>query len=684
MTSNQVMIEKQNPIGIISIDYPPVNALSQIVRQGLVDGIDELENDDNIKVIIIACANKTFIAGADIKEFGLPPTEPFLPDVVNRIEASTKPVIASLFGTSLGGGFEVALACHYRVALENAKVGLPEVNLGLIPGAGGTQRLPRVVGAKKALEMITGGKHYSVNQLSSYNLIDSIFPKDANLKEETIAFANKLLEQNKVVLKRVGENTVDDEGVNWQESINQIEKKSRGKQAPVVAANVLYETRHMDIQEGMAVERKAFLDLRESEQSAALRFAFGAEKKAAKTDLKTEPLSVKQVGIIGGGNMGAGIATAFLFSGYNLCLVERNAEALESGKARIEKNLQASVKRGLMSETQYRDCISRMKTSINYDDLADSDLIIEAVFEDIQIKKDLFLSLDKIVRADCVLATNTSYLDINEIATVLSRPQQLIGMHFFSPANIMKLLEVVQAEKSSEQALATAMAVGKKLKKVSVLVGVCFGFAGNRMYTRYGREIQQMLLEGAGIEQIDQAMTQWGMAMGPLAVQDLSGIDIGHNARSAQPFPEHDPGYFRAAAVMVENGRLGRKTGKGFYSYDDKGGMNVDLEAAELIKQKANSLGIQQRSFTNDEIVERALLALISEGLSLMAEGIVQRLSDIDVIWLHGYGFPRHKGGPMYYARQLGEAKVKTLIEQQQLSSGERIWPHVDTNALSR
>lgn len=681
--NEQVNFVKQANIGVITIDYPPVNALSRQVRKGLIEGINRFEDDDEVSAIIIGCAKRTFIAGADIKEFSQPATEPFLPEVVNRIEACNKPVVASMFGTSLGGGFEVALACHYRVALDNSKVGLPEVNLGLIPGAGGTQRLPRLLGAEKALEMVTGGKHYLVNEFQQTQLFDALFDADSNLEQQTIDFINKLIANDSLTVNRVADREIEDKGFDWQTAIAEIKKKARGKEAPEVAANVLFNTRTMNIQDGMAFERSEFLKLRSSQQSAALRHAFSAEKKASKTDLSAQPLNVTTVGIIGGGNMGSGIATAFLAAGYQLILIEQNQSALEAGVKKINHNFEVNVKRGRMSETVAQNCLANLTGDTDYQILSQCDLVIEAVFEDIEVKKALFAKLDDICHPDCVLATNTSYLDINTMSSVLSRPQQLIGMHFFSPANIMKLLEVVRADKSSEQALATAMLVAKKLKKVSVLVGVCFGFAGNRMYTRYGREIQQMLLEGAEIQQIDSALTEWGMAMGPLAVQDLSGIDIGHNARSAQPFPEHDPGYFRAAAVMVENERLGRKTGKGFYLYNEEGKAVIDPDAAKLIRDKAISLAIPQKSFTSEEIVERALLALMSEGLTLYKQGIVQRLSDLDVVWLHGYGFPRHKGGPMFQAQQMGEEKVAQLLTQLRSEYGELIWPEVDVSCLA-
>jgi len=678
-----VSITVEQQIGIITIDYPPVNALGQKVRLGLVKAVEQLENDQNCQIIIIQCVGKTFIAGADIKEFGAPAVEPHLPDVVNRIEASTKPVVASLFGTTLGGGLEVAMACHYRLALAISKVGLPEVNLGLIPGAGGTQRLTRLIGVDKALEMICSGKHYQVTTLKDSGLFDEIFVSEKNndldfLQQQTVNFCQQLIADNNLTVKPVGNRKVDTENFDWDSSKAKVIKSARGRIAPVTAFEIIQNTCHMTITEGMAVERQEFIKLRESEQSKALRHAFAAEKKAAKLSFNATTLTVKTVGIIGGGTMGAGICTNFLNVGYKVCLIEQTDEAAQAAYDRIATNIAGGVKRGRINQQQADNQLAALNTNTDKNSLQSCQLIIEAVFEDIEVKKVLFKELDNICEPSTIFATNTSYLDINEIAAATNRPDKVIGMHFFSPAHIMKLLEVVQADKSSDTSLATAMAVGKKLGKVSVLVKVCFGFAGNRMYSRYGREIQQMLLEGATVEQIDTAMTRWGMAMGPLAVQDLSGIDIGYNARKTRPMPEHDPGYFRAAAAMVEHGRLGRKTGAGFYRYDEQGKSHSDAEVATLITDKAVELDINQHVFTDDEIIKRALYALISEGLQLFKDGIVQRLSDIDVIWLHGYGFPRYRGGPMFQAQNLGKDVIDKEMASLQNQFGKAIWPKVN------
>jgi len=679
-TENRAVVAKiNNQIGFITINYAPVNALSQTVRVGMINALISLEDNDEVKVIIIECEGRTFIAGADIKEFGKPPTQPFLPDVVNRIETCTKPVIASMFGTSLGGGFEVALACHYRVSLNQAKVGLPEVNLGLIPGAGGTQRLTRIVGPEQALEMITSGKHLTASKLAKTELFNLLV--DSDLKKHTVAFAEELIIKGELSPTRVGERVINGSDFDWAATKSLIAKKAKGKEAPLVAFDVIEKTQYLSIKEGMAYEREQFLILRDSIQSAALRHAFAAEKQAAKLTVDASSTDVEFVGIIGGGNMGSGIATAFLSSGFKVQLIEQTADALSAGLERIENNFKNNLKRGRMSQQQVEGYLANLTGDTDYQTLAQCDLILEAVFENIDVKKELFKNVELVCKPEALLATNTSYLDINDIAKTMKRPEQLVGLHFFSPANIMKLVEVVKADKTSNVAIATAMALAKKLRKISVLVGVCFGFAGNRMYTRYGREVQQMLLEGATVEQIDNALTDWGMAMGPLAVQDLSGIDIGHNARSAQPFPEHDKGYFRAAASMVNAGRLGRKTNAGFYQYSD-GKKQSTPQVETLLREKANELSIKQRTFTDEMIVHRAIFALIAEGLALLKAGIVQRTSDIDVIWLHGYGFPRHKGGPMFQAKQMGEQLVADKLVELRAEFGEDIWPEYTFGVL--
>jgi len=681
--NNPVSINTEQQLGFITINYPPVNALGYRVRRNLLDAIETLEDDNECKIIIIQCVGKTFIAGADIKEFGKAAVEPFLPDVVNRIEASKKPVVASLFGTVLGGGLEVALACHYRLALSSTKVGFPEVNLGLIPGAGGTQRLMRLTGISKAVEMICSGKHYPVTKLQDFGLFDAIFTTGSDehlttLQQQTMGFCKQLIANNALQVNAVGSRSVNTDNVDWHAAKESVINNARGRIAPVVAFEVIQQTRDKTIHEGMAIEREAFLQSLGSEQSMALRYAFAAEKKAVKPSVDSTALDVTDVGVIGGGTMGVGIAVNFLNAGFRVRLIEQTESAAETAYERVNKLITASVKKGRITSEVAASRLGALASGTDKKSLANCQLVVEAVFEDIEIKKTLFAELEASCNGSTIFASNTSYLDINEMAQASKRPGKVIGMHFFSPAHIMKLLEVVEADKTADTTLATVMKVGKKLGKIPVVVKVCFGFAGNRTYSRYGREIQQILLEGASVAQIDGALTRWGMAMGPLAVQDLSGIDIGYNARKSRPVPADDPGYFQPASLMVEHGRLGRKTQAGFYRYDEAGNAFPDSVVDEIIADKALQMGISQQQFSDEEIVDRALLALISEGLALFSEGIVQRLSDIDAIWLNGYGFPRYRGGPMFQAQQMGIEKLVSKMETLQQQYGKTVWPDLD------
>jgi 3-hydroxyacyl-CoA dehydrogenase len=540
----------------------------------------------------------------------------------------------------------------------------------------------RIVGIAQSLAMMVNGKHHSVESLSDSGIFDAIIAKDAdsplaNLEQMSITFALQLIANGEIKLDPVGKRTVTADAFDWDIEKAKIVKKARGRLAPLAIFDVLQKTWNKDITEGMQVERAAFVKLLESEQSAALRQAFIAEKLAAKYSSDATQINVTKVGIIGGGTMGVGICTSFINAGFKVQLIEQTAEAANIAFSRIQQNMKDACTKGRINQTQLEQRLSLVAVSHDKTTLYDCQLIIEAVFEDIEVKKSLFKELDNICDANTIFATNTSYLDIDDIASSTQYPQRVIGMHFFSPAHIMKLLEVVQTQQSSDTALVTALSIGKKLGKISVLVKVCFGFAANRMYSRYGRETQQMLMEGATVEQIDTAMTDWGMAMGPLAVQDLSGIDIGYNARKSKAFPKDDPGYFKASSTMVSNGRLGRKTQKGFYTYDDNGRASKDPEVERLIKEQAALLGFKQRNFEPDEIVHRALFAIISEGFKLMDDNIVQRLSDIDVIWLHGYGFPRYRGGPMFQAQQLGFDTIKKNIEQLKHQFGEQFWPDI-------
>ena len=677
-------------IAIINIDNPPVNALSHAVRQGVVDAITQAEQDENIAAIVVYCQGKTFIAGADIKEFGKTPKEPHLPDVLQRINQCKKPIIAALFGSVLGGGFELALACHYRVAIRGTKLGLPEVTLGLIPGAGGTQLLPRIAGVELALTMITSGKAQKVEQLEDYGIIDQLIDADSNNKDHlltaSVSFANELLEKNqtsKIITQQPM--TLDSEQKETalalcQQFRDKLAKKSRGQQAPQSAINSIENSFTLPLNEAMAKEREYFVACRGSAQSRAMRHAFFAEKTAAKlihsSGTKPIPAEIKSVAVIGAGTMGGGIAMCFANAGISVTLLEMSQNNLAKGINAIAKRYQQAETRGIITKQKVNQCMGLIAGTCDYQDLAQVDLVVEAAFETMPVKQQIFSQLDKVCKPEAILASNTSYLDIDEIAKATTRPEKVVGMHFFSPANIMKLLEVVATKYTDEQTLTTAMTLGKKMGKISVAVKVCYGFVGNRMYACYGREANMLLLEGATPQQIDNAMVKWGMAMGPLAVNDMSGIDIGYHARQANTARPDDPCYFGAADMLVEAGRLGQKTHAGFYQYDEQTNKrSPDDTAINLIKAHATKLGIAQRSDINDEeIQQRLIFALINEGAYILEQKIASRASDIDAIWLNGYGFPRYLGGPMCYADEIGLETVVTTIKKFQQQAGNTYW----------
>ncbi len=684
--NSPVSLAKQGDVAVISVDNPPVNALSQAVRAGLISCLLSAEQDDAIKAIVIHCHGRTFIAGADISEFGKPPLTPHLPEVLAKIDACAKPVVAALHGNVLGGGFEVALSCHYRLAVKGTKLGLPEVTLGLIPGAGGTQLLPRIAGVERALTMITSGKPALAESLVDCGVIDQLLEKSStdDLLTQVISYAQELIKQNKGVRPTsqldVGKTSYAlDTFVKWR---TKLSKKARGQQAPQCCIDSIENATLLPFKEGMLKERAMFVTCRDSSQSRAMRHAFFAERKAAKlpTPSADNPdlpaLNIDAVAIIGAGTMGGGIAMCFAKAGISVKLLEMSEENLARGIKAIRERYNQALKRGLMTETQLENCMALIQGTCDYQDLTDVDLVVEAAFETMAVKQQIFSKLDEVCKADVILASNTSYLDINEIAKATNRANKVLGMHFFSPANIMKLLEVVRADATDEQTIKTVMALGKKIGKITVAVNVCYGFVGNRMYACYGREANLLLLEGASPEQIDNAMHKWGMAMGPLAVNDMSGIDIAYKARQENPNLPDDPAYFQAANLMVEAGRLGQKTGAGFYQYDKETGRRIaDEKVLAIFHEQANSLNIRQRDdITDEEIQNRLIFALINEGANILSEGIATRASDIDVIWLNGYGFPRHLGGPMCYADEVGLDKVVATIKEYQQQLGDQYW----------
>ena len=637
-------------IGVITVDNPPVNALSHAVRQGLMDALDLADNDDS-RVILIICGGRTFIAGADISEFGKPMQEPMLPDIVNRIEGTTKPVVAAIHGTALGGGFEVALSTHYRCAVASAKVGLPEVKLGLLPGAGGTQRTPRLAGVEAALELMTSGAPIAAAKAQALGLVDKII--DGDLEQGAIAWARELLAAD-ARPRRTSEQAVPEyEAGVFDGARKLLHKRARGQVAPQAIVDCVEAAATLPFEDGLKVERENFLRLMSGGQSAALRHFFFAERQAARVDgladdTPTRP--VKSVGIIGGGTMGGGIAMSFANAGIPVTLIEISDDALGRGLSIIDRNYAGSVKRGKLSEEKAAACRALISGSTDYAALAEVDLVIEAVFEDPGLKKSIFKKLDGVCKSGAILATNTSYQDVDAIAAATSRPEDVVGMHFFSPAHIMKLLEVVRGERTADDVLATSMRLAKRIRKVPVVSGVCYGFIGNRMLQPYGQQSQLLLLEGATPEQVDGAMENWGMAMGPLRVFDLAGLDVGYKARQALSDDEKgDPATYRVPDLLVEAGRLGQKSGAGFYTYDDNRRPTPDPVVHEVIKNAAAELNIERRAISDEEIVNRLIGALVDEGRKILEEGIAQRSSDIDVVYVYGYGFPAWRGGPMFY-----------------------------------
>jgi 3-hydroxyacyl-CoA dehydrogenase len=663
-------------IGVITVNNPPVNALSQAVRQGLLEAIRATASDDT-EAVVIHCEGRTFIAGADIKEFGKPHAEPLLPDLLNEIEASEKVVVAALHGTALGGGFETALCCHYRIALDSAKVGLPEVKLGLLPGAGGTQRAPRLAGVEASLELMLSGTPIPADRAAESGLVDRVV--SADLLAEALSYARHLVEK-KAPVRRTSELAVENVDSSVFDAVSAgLGKRARGQTAPSRIVECVQNAVTMSFADGQKRERELFSECMQDPQSAALRHMFFAERVAHKVAGLSDdaPLrDVKCVGIIGGGTMGGGIAMSFANAGIPVTLVEINNKALQRGLAIIDKNYAGSVKRGKLSDGKAADCRGLISGATDYSALSDVDLVIEAVFEDPELKKDIFARLDRACKPGAILATNTSYQDVNEIAAATKRPQDVLGMHFFSPAHIMKLLEVVRAEKTADDVLTTVMALAKRIRKVAVVSGVCYGFIGNRMLQGYFREAQLCLIEGGLPESIDAALYDWGMAMGPISVGDLAGLDVGYKAREALPEAERgDPAAYRVPDVLVEAGRLGQKSGKGFYSYDaETRKRSSDPEVQAIIEREAAALGIERRPIDADEIVDRLIYALVNEGMRILEEGIAQRPGDIDVVYVYGYGFPAWRGGPMHYADAVGLEVVLARIEEFRGRFGDDNW----------
>jgi len=613
--------------------------------------------------VVLACAGRTFIAGADISEFGKPPEEPWLHAVLDRIENCPKPVVAAIHGTALGGGLEVALTCHYRVAVASARCGLPEVLLGLLPGAGGTQRLPRLVGVEKALEMITTGRHIGAKEAEAVGLVDAIVEGD--VKDGAVAFAERLVAEG-APLKKVRDMEIGEVNAAVFEGARQMAgKQARNMIAPQRCIDAVQAATELPFDKGMERERELFTELVTGTQSEGQRHIFFADRAAAKIDdmpKDVKPQAVNKGAILGAGTMGGGIAMNFANAGIPCVIYEVNQEALDKGMGVIEKNYAATVKKGRLTEEDMKKRMDLITPTLTYEDFKDVDFVIEAVFEEMDIKKEVFGKLDEVCKPGCILATNTSTLDVNEIAASTTRPEWVVGTHFFSPANVMKLLEVVRGEKTNFETLATTMAVAKAMRKVPVVVGVCDGFVGNRMFHKYVAEANFLAEEGCLPAQVDKALYDWGMAMGPFAVMDLAGMDVGYRIRKRQGRPEGKR-YSAIADKVVEMGRHGQKTGAGIYKYEEGNRQPIpDPEIEKLIVEESKALGIERRDFTNEEIIERTIYQLVNEGAKILEEGIAQRASDIDVIYIYGYGFPVYRGGPMKYADMMGLKNVYDRI----------------------
>lgn len=653
MTS-PIRTEHHEDVLVIISDNPPVNALGQQVRQGLEDAIGQALADDTIKAVVIRCDGRTFFAGADITEFGKPLVGPSLPDVLDTIESADKPVIAAIHGTALGGGCEVALACHYRVAVPSAKLGLPEVKLGLIPGAGGTQRLPRVVGVENALPMIVGGDPILAKKALEIGLLDAITGEDT-LASEAVDFARTRIGKP---VKRSSEGTAQEDGIKnpglFDEFRASSARKLHGFDAPNAAIKAVKAATELPFAEGVQQERSLFMDLMQGSQSAAMRHYFFAERganKIDKVDSSAPLIPIRKIGVIGAGTMGGGIAMNFLSAGIPVTILEMQQDALDRGTGVIRKNYEGTAKKGRITAEQVEQAMGLLTPTLDYQDLADCDLIIEAVYENMDVKKEVFGKLDSIVKQGAVLASNTSYLNVDVIARATTRPGYVLGLHFFSPANVMKLLEIVRGAETRDDVLLTCMKLAKTIRKVAVVAGVCDGFIGNRMLSPRQQQANALILEGANYWEVDDALVEFGFPMGPFQMADLAGIDIGWHRDPAKITTIRD--------ALCAAGRFGQKNGKGFYDYDKARSRTPSDEVKAIIADFAAREGGNQRTISKAEIRERLLYPMVNEGAMILDEGMAQRAGDIDVVWINGYGWPLWTGGPMFWADTIG---LKTVV----------------------
>lgn len=661
----------EDGVAVLTIDNAPVNALSHHVRTGIAEGVEQAVADDAVTAIVLICAGRTFIAGADITEFGKPPQGRSLQEAQAAMENSPKPVVAAVHGTALGGGLETAMAAHYRVGDAGARFGLPEVKLGLLPGAGGTQRLPRVTGVQKALEMMTSGDMIGAGEALDCGLISEIVD---DLRSGAIAFAKQVVADGRPLVKIRDDDSKLQAAKDDPEIFSRfragIARKTRGFLAPEYNVQCVEAAVSLPFDEGLKRERELFTELMEGTQSKAQRYYFFAEREAAKipdVPRDTPLLDINSCGIIGAGTMGGGIAMNFANVGIPVTIVDRDQESLDKGLAVVRANYERTASKGRISADDVETRMGLISGATTREALADADIVIEAVFEFMDLKKEIFADLDRICKPEALLATNTSALDVNEIASATSRPESVIGMHFFSPANVMKLLENVRGDATSDNVIATAMAVGKRIGKIPTLVGVCQGFVGNRILAQRRIEADNMALEGAPPSMIDDVLYDFGFPMGPFAMSDLAGLDIGWNAETSSGSTVKE--------LMNESGRKGQKNGRGYYTYDPATRAKTpDPEVEALIRTFAEGKGIEQREFTEEIILERCLLPMVNEGAKILEEGIAIRPSDIDVIWINGYGWPVYTGGPMFWADTMGLDVVVEKIKHYGETVGGRHW----------
>jgi 3-hydroxyacyl-CoA dehydrogenase len=678
-TTGTARYEVRGTVALITLDNPPVNGMSHPVRSAMLEGLDRALADPKVEAIVLAGAGKQFSGGADIREFNTPKmlAEPSLRTLIAAFEASPKPVIAALHTTAMGGGLELPLGCHFRVAAPKTQIGLPEVKIGLLPGAGGTQRLPRAVGLELALNMIVSGNPVPSEELAKAGLLDEIITGD--LSEGAVAFANKVVAEKRPLVKlRERKVKHDNPEAFIAFAKNSVKAVVKNLPAPLKCIEAVAASIDKPFDEGIRIERELFVELMMGPESRALRHAFFGERAASKiADVPedTPRRNVARVGVIGAGTMGGGIAMNFLNAGLPVTILETKQEALDRGLATIRKNYENTVKKGRLTEAKMNERMALLKSTLSYDDLKDADLIIEAVFEEMGVKEKVFGELDRVAKPGAILATNTSTLDVNRIAAATKRPQDVIGMHFFSPANVMKLLEVVRAQKTAKDVLATVMDIGKKIRKTAVVSGVTDGFIGNRMLRYYGGQANRLVEEGASPQQVDRAIEKFGFVMGPFRVADLAGNDIGWSVRKRLYSEDPNLRHVVIPDKLCEMGRFGQKTGSGWYRYEPgKRDPIPDPVVDQVIAEGRKTLGITPRKISDEEIVERCVYALVNEGARILEEGIAAKASDVDMVYLTGYGFPLFRGGPMLYADTVGLVNVERAMRKYREQTGDGFW----------